>query len=257
MAGEDTSGRFAWHELMTTDPEAATTFYTNVIGWTTAPYEGTGQPYTMWMAGDTPIGGVMDLPEQAREAGAPPNWMAYVSVEDAGASVDRARALGGNIVVPPFEVPTVGTLAVISDPQGAVIALLQPDTPMPAVPPSRGRFSWAELLTSDPEGAFSFYSELFGWEKAMEMDMGPGGTYHIFGMKGEQWGGIYKPPEAPGPSAWLYYAMVDSADVAAERAAAGGGKLVHGPMEVPGGDRIAVCMDPQGAMFAVHSKAAG
>jgi predicted enzyme related to lactoylglutathione lyase len=182
--------------------------------------------------------------------------MAYVSTPDVAASVQKAIGLGGNVIVPPFDVPTVGKLAVISDPLGAVIALLQPDTPMPAMAPGPGQFSWAELLTSDPEIALAFYSDMFGWEKVTDMDMGPAGMYHIFGRKGEQWGGIYRPPEAPGPSAWLYYAMVDSADAAAERATAAGGKLIHGPMEVPGGDRVAICMDPQGAMFALHSKAA-
>ena len=257
MAEEGTAGRFVWHELLTTDPEAAIRFYTDVIGWGTAPHNGTGEAYTMWMAGEAPIGGVMELPEQARQMGAPPNWMAYVSVLDAGAAAERVKTLGGNVIMGPWEVPTIGRLAVIADSAGAVLALLQPDTPMPAVPPAPGRFSWCELLTPDPEKSLAFYADMFGWERMADMDMGPAGTYHIFGRGGEQWGGVYRPPAAPGPSAWLYYAMVDSTDAAAERAKAGGGRLVHGPSEVPGGDRVAVCMDPQGAMFAVHSRAAG
>lgn len=257
MADASIRGRFSWHELMTTDPPAAVDFYSKVVGWGTAPYEGAGQPYTMWMAGETPIGGVMDLPEPARAMGAPPHWMGYVGTPDIHGTIKQATGLGGNTVVPPFPVPTVGHLAVITDPQGAMISLLQPESDMPETPQVQGHMSWCELMTPDPGAALSFYSDLFGWETMTEMDMGPAGTYFIFGRNGGMLGGVYKPQEQQGPPAWLYYALVDSADAAVERAKAAGGQVVHGPMEVPGGDRVAVCMDPQGAMFAVHSKAAG
>lgn len=250
---ESSKGRFGWHELMTTDPAAAIDFYSKVVGWTTAPYEGTGQPYTMWMAGEAAIGGVMELPEQAREAGAPPHWMGYVTTPDAAATVSQATANGGKPVVPPFEVPTVGTIAVISDPQGAVISLLQPESEMPEVEPGPGHVSWCELMTSDPEDALSFYGDLFGWEKESEMDMGPAGKYYLLARGGKQFGGVYKPQDAQGPPAWLYYATVDSADEAAARVHDNGGKVLHGPLDVPGGGRVAICMDPQGAHFAVYS----
>lgn len=253
---EGSKGHFGWHELMTTDPAAAIDFYTKVVGWKTAPYEGTGQPYTMWMAGEAAIGGVMELPEQAREAGAPPHWMGYVTTPDAAATVARAESMGGRTVVPPFDVPTVGKIAVISDAQGAMISLLQPESEMPPPgEPAEGQMSWCELMTSDPENALHFYRDLFGWEKHSEFDMGPAGIYHMVGTGGESpFGGIYTPPEDMGPPAWLYYAMVDSADAASERVKEAGGQVVHGPLEVPGGDRIAICTDPQGAWFAVHSK---
>lgn len=69
-------GRFAWYELMTSDPDAAQGFYTKVTGWTTSPWEGGDTPYTMWMNGETPVGGVMALPDEAAAAGAPPHWIA-------------------------------------------------------------------------------------------------------------------------------------------------------------------------------------
>src|SRR6185295_20227567 len=105
----------------------------------------------------------------------------------------------------------------------------------------------------NPEGAWKFYEALFGWEKTSAMDMGEMGTYQMFGRGGGiPNGGIMKPP--PGaPAAWMPYAMVKDAKAAAATATANGGKIVNGPMEVPGGDWIAQGLDPQGAMFAVHS----
>jgi predicted enzyme related to lactoylglutathione lyase len=123
-------------------------------------------------------------------------------------------------------------------------------------PAPRG-FSWHELATTDPERAWDFYSALFGWEKRDAMDMGPLGTYQMFGRDRFTYGGVYrKPDDMPAPPNWLPYALVDSADAAVERAQKLGGQVLNPPMEVPGGDRVAVIMDPQGAAFAVHSKKA-
>jgi predicted enzyme related to lactoylglutathione lyase len=84
------------------------------------------------------------------------------------------------------------------------------------------------------------------------------GIYLLFGVGGIESGGMFnKPAEMPGPPAWLHYVRVDNADAAAERVKANGGAVINGPMDVPGGDRIAQCIDPQGAMFAVHSKPSG
>jgi predicted enzyme related to lactoylglutathione lyase len=123
--------------------------------------------------------------------------------------------------------------------------------------PNIGGFSWHELATPDYAAAFRFYQALFGWEKVAEHDMGPMGMYFIFGRNGTQLGGMFnKPADMPFPPNWLQYIQVDSADSAVERVKANGGKVLNGPMDVPGGDRIAQCLDPQGGAFAVHSRKA-
>jgi predicted enzyme related to lactoylglutathione lyase len=120
--------------------------------------------------------------------------------------------------------------------------------------PLIGQFSWHELATSDHEAAFAFYSNLFGWEALQRMDMGPLGTYLIFGWNGNQRGGIYnKPADMPAPPNWLPYARVPNADAAFKTAMGGGAREVNGPMDVPGGGRIAAFFDPTGAAFAVVS----
>jgi len=145
---------------------------------------------------------------------------------------------------------------VLSDPQGALFALYMPLNAMSdAQEPKRGEFSWHELMTSDPNAAFAFYAELFGWTKTTAMDMGDQGTYQMFGPTPEvPVGGMYRTPAGLAvPPNRLPYILVDSANAAAERVKASGGDVKQEPMDIPGGGRIAVCVDPQGAVCAVHS----
>jgi predicted enzyme related to lactoylglutathione lyase len=256
-----TKGRFVWHELMTTDPKAAQDFYTKVVGWKTSSMEGGAIPYDFWLTGDTPdtmIGGLMGMPPSATEMGAPPSWTAYIEVPDADATVEQVVKLGGKVLVPVQTVEQAGRFAILQDPQGAVFAVItSANPPKPETDPEPREFSWHELTTSDLPGAIKFYEEIFGWEKKSEFDMGEMGIYHMFGRDRFTYGGMMKKtPDAPGVY-WLHYVRVaDSADAAAERAQKAGATLMVGPMEVPGEDRIAVLRDPQGAVFAVHSKKA-
>ncbi len=251
-------GRFAWFDLMTSDPDAAVGFYTKLLGWTTQKWEGGTEPYTMWVNAGTPLGGVMRLPEEVREAGAPPHWLAYVVVPDVDAAADRTRQLGGSVEHPPTDIPGAGRFAVLSDPQGAGFAVYSSPQPAPtALGPTRvGQFSWHELATTDHAAAYGFYADLFGWDRHEAMDMGEAGTYQIYGRNDMPLGGMFnKPAEMPGPPMWLYYVKVASMEEAVDRVRRLGGQVVNGPMEVPGGDTIAQCMDPQGAMFALHASA--
>jgi hypothetical protein len=247
-------GRFCWHDLNTTDPDGAQAFYSKVIGWSTMPWEGE-EPYTMWTTTDGPIGGMMALPQAAKDAGAPTHWISYVSTPDLDATLTRAQALGGTLVWGPEDVPEVGRIAGLADRQGAHFALFQPsgDSPGSDEPARVGEASWHELATDAWEDAWAFYSELFDWEKTEAMDMGELGMYQMFGRGAHPLGAMYpRPPEIP-VSNWLVYVRVPDVAAAVERVKEAGGQLLVGPMEVPGGDIIAQCMDPQGGVFAVHA----
>ena len=250
-------GRFIWYDLMTADPKAAQDFYSQLIGWGTQEWKEGDQPYTMWTNKDAPLGGVMDLPEDARKAGAPPHWLAYIAVTDVDATVRQAQELGANVLVPGTEIPKAGKFAVLQDPQGAVFAVYaSSETPATEHSPKLGDFSWHELATTDYEGAYDFYSKLFGWNLTEAMDMGEAGTYQMYGKFDKTLGGMFnKPAEMPGPPFWLYYVTVPDVDSAAEQVKEMGGQVLNGPMEVPGGDKVAQCLDPQGAAFALHSTA--
>jgi predicted enzyme related to lactoylglutathione lyase len=246
------NGRFVWYELMTSDPKAAISFYEEVIGWKTQAWE--GGEYTMFVGSQGPLGGTMKLPEEAKKMGAPPHWTSNVQVADVDATVALARKHDARIYVEPNDIPKIGRFAVIADPQGASINVFKGTEPMTPHDGSKsGEFTWSELLTTNQEGAMHFYGALFGWEKMSEFDMGPMGKYFLYGIGGKQLGGIMtKPKDMPAPSHWMYYVEIAGLDAAIARAKAKGAKLLNGPMEVPGGARIAQLQDPQGAAFALH-----
>jgi hypothetical protein len=247
------NGRFVWYEHLTNDPNAAIDFYTQVMGWKTQPF-GEANDYVMWVGDQGPLGGVMKLPQEAAKMGAPPNWMAHVQVENVDTTTSLANKLGGKVYREPADIPTVGRFAVIADPQGAVISIFMPNVPMTLHDPSKaGEFCWNELMTSDNVAAFNFYSQIFGWKIVQEMDMGPMGTYRVFGIGETQIGGMMTIPKgSPMRPMWLYYTETAGLDAAVARATKNGATIMNGPMDVPGGGRIAQLMDPQGGAFALH-----
>ncbi|MDQ6828098.1 MAG: VOC family protein, partial [Gemmatimonadota bacterium] len=246
-----------WHELLTTDPEAAKKFYQTATGWTTQLFADAGMPYTMWLAGETPVGGLMDLPKNLRDMHVPPHWLTYIGTPNVDDTLAKAVKLGAQQMVPAMDIPTVGRFAVLGDPQGAVFAIFTPaPNSRPMQDPPMGGFSWHELVTTDYEKGFDFYSTLFGWVKTTAMDMGEMGVYQMFGRSSnEPMGGIYnKPKDMPAPPNWLPYVLIADINKGAESVKSKGGTIMHGPIEVPTGDWIVMAMDPQGAAFALHQR---
>ncbi|CAN5611825.1 VOC family protein [soil metagenome] len=256
---ENNTGRFVWFELLTSDPEAAIAFYTNVLGWRTQAFA-QGSEYTMFASSQGPLAGVTRLPELAKQAGAPPYWQANVEVASVEASVANVKTLGGR-VIHAENVPDIGNFAIIADPQGAVISLFTPARPMEAHDSTKsGEFSWHELYTTDHTAAFTFYSAVLGWEQLGEHDMGPMGTYRLWGRNGTQLGGMMNMPagmkgadgKAP-PPAWMHYVTAVDFDATLDRAKRNHATVLNGPHDVPGGMRIVQMLDPQGAAFALVS----
>jgi uncharacterized protein len=253
-------GRFLWYELQTTDVERAKTFYGKVMDWGNQPMP-MDMPYTILTKGETPLAGLMELPPHLKSAGVPPHWIGYLGCDDVDKAAEQAKKLGATVHMGPEDIPTVGRFAVIADPQGAAITLYTPaNEPLADKEPELGQVSWHELMTTDYKAAWRFYQELFGWEEMSQMDMGEMGVYFMFGRNGRMLGGMMTiPPGMPMPPNWCYYVMVQDSTATAEVIKANGGTIINGPMEVPSspgyeGDMIAQATDPQGAVFAVHSR---
>lgn len=249
-------GRPVWYELMTTDPKAAETFYRNVIGWTSAPFEGSPMPYTVFSrSGGVQVAGLMARPD---DMPAPPFWAMYVAVPNLDDVVRQITGLGGGELSPVIEVPSVGRMQMMRDPQGAAFYILEPapSEERPETAAEVGEASWHELMTTDAAAAMKFYSEVFAWQPSETMDMGPMGKYHMFNRPHGMIGGMMnKPPElANVPPFWAIYFRVPDINAAVERIKKNGGTIANGPMEVPGGDWIVNAMDPQGAAFGLHSR---
>jgi uncharacterized protein len=251
----DYPGRFAWYEMITTDLPAARAFYTKVVGWGVQDVSTPDLAYSLFTAGKASVGGLMDLPEDARKMGAMARWVGYVSVDDMDATADRIKRLGGTVYVPPTNT-NIGRISIIADPQTATLGLvkgLKHGQRQPAEPGKPGRVGWHELLAADREKAFAFYGELFGWQKA-DAEIGPTDTYQLFSADGQTIGGMFTKRPTEQVPFWLYYFNIDDIDAAAKRVKSGGGQVFEGPLELPDGSWIARCRDPQGAAFALQGK---
>jgi predicted enzyme related to lactoylglutathione lyase len=251
----DTSrlGRIVWYELLTTDMKAAEQFYTAVMGWTVKPFRGAPEPYDVVARPDGgDVGGVMTIPAGMN---VPPHWEMYLAVNNLDETIARIERLGGSGLSPVIEVPSVGRLRTMQDPQGAVFAIIEPESreERPETEPAIGEGSWHELYTTDAAAALQFYTEVFGWKPTDPMDMGPMGKYYMFGRAFQLGGMMNKPPEmAQAPPHWNLYFRVPDVHAAAERVKANGGQVLNGPMEVPGNQWIVNCTDPQGAAVSFH-----
>jgi predicted enzyme related to lactoylglutathione lyase len=248
------SGGFVWYELITTDTHAARRFYASVAGWGTHPGPVEGMDYTLFMLGESAVAGLMPRPEAMCAAGMPPCWSGVIGVADVDATAARVVRHGGAVHMAPFDVPSVGRIATVADPQGARFSLF---TPQGGPPPEAGgecmpgQMGWHELRTTDWQAAFDFYAALFGWRKDHAVDMGPMGTYQTFAAGGPAIGGMFDAPgNGIGPH-WLYYIRVAGIDAAQARVTAAGGNVTNGPMPVPNGDFVLHATDKQGVAFAL------
>jgi predicted enzyme related to lactoylglutathione lyase len=248
------NGTFVWYELGTTDPEAAASFYKQVVGW-----EAQAIPemhYTILQKDGARIAGVMQLPEHVRAQGVPPHWVGYINVDDVDAYAKRAEEAGATLRHGPEDIPGIGRFAVLTDPDGAPFNLFKtngeggPETP----PMTPGHIGWHELMARSGDAGFDFYSGLFGWTRGEAMPMGPMGVYQLFDYGGRSQGGMMTAPEGAKPG-WMFYFVVSGIDAAQARVTEAGGTVRNGPMEVPGGAWILQCQDPQGASFAMVSMA--
>lgn len=246
-------GTFCWIELGTTDGEGAKKFYTELFGWDffDAPV-GPGMVYTMLKQDGKDVGALYQMPPEMTAQGIPPSWLSYVSVASADEAAAKAKEAGATLMKEPFDVMTVGRMAVVQDPTGAVFALWQAGTNSGAgivnVP---NTFCWNELGTNDTAKAGDFYSTLFGWSKKVQQ-MGPM-EYTSF-INGERpAGGMYTlPPEmANVPPNWMVYFAVEDCDATVAKAEGLGAKAISPAMDIPTVGRFAILLDPQGAAFAV------
>jgi predicted enzyme related to lactoylglutathione lyase len=240
-------GTFCWVELATADLEAARAFYVPLLGWELEDDPiSSEEPYLRATVAGRPVAAMFDPPSQR---GRPANWASYVSVEDADASAARARDLGGQVVMGPFDVRDAARIAVIQDPQGAVLGLWQPREMAGAgLVNDVGALTMNQLNTSDPAAARSFYTGLFGWsfQKVSEEP-----AYWGIQNDGALNGGMMPIPDAsPAPPHWLAYLTSGDLEESARRIAGSGGRVIVPATAIPSG-RFLVASDPQGAAFAL------
>lgn len=252
-------GDFIWYELNTTDADTAKAFYSGLLGWTFEDADSNAGGYQMFCAGEHQVGGLLPMTKEMTDGGARPVWLGYVQVSGLPAAVAKVRELGGNVVLEGMEAPGVGPFAMITDPQGAMLYLIDDQSGEQSAAfskhePQDGTCAWNELATSDPDAADTFYHDLFGWTKGDGMEMGPLGFYQMYNHDDYGLGAMMKKPDEMPMPLWAYYFRVPDIDVAKDYVEANGGSIANGPMEIPGGDFVFQGFDPAGAFFSLIGK---
>jgi uncharacterized protein len=245
-------GTFCWPELGTLDQEGAKKFYGTLFGWSFKDSEmGPGEIYTIFTRDGVDVAALYTQREEERKM-APPHWNAYVAVESADRSADKAKQLGGTVLMAPFDVMEHGRMAVIQDPTGAVFSLWEAKKHFGVgVLGEPNSLCWTELMTKDAGQASAFYTGLLPWKtEAMNSS---GMEYTVFKRGDTGVGGMMQiqPAMGPIPSHWLTYFMVDDADGKIAKAQGLGAKILVPARSVPTVGRFAILTDPQGAAFAV------
>jgi predicted enzyme related to lactoylglutathione lyase len=245
-------GTPCWIDLGTPDQDAAGEFYGGLFGWELREDENAEQTggYRTAQLDGRAIGGVMKLIME----GQPPAWLNYICVEDADATVAKAREAGATVHAEPMSVLDYGRMAVLADPTGAAFGIWQPGIHIGAdLVGEPGAMSWNELNTRDPEAAKSFYGDVFGWSFE-EQEFEGTGTYTAINLGEDTIGGLIDITDrAPAevPAHWLVYFAVEDADATVAQAKEQGGEVPVGPFDIAEVGRIAVLKDPFGAIFAV------
>lgn len=249
-------GTFCWPELATSDGDAANQFYTALFGWeANVQVMGPDMSYTIYKLRGVDVAAGFKMPPDMAKMGIPPYWGAYVAVENADAAVERAKALGGQLMQGPHDVMEHGRMAVLMDPDGATFSVWQANKNIGVqLLGEPGTLGWTQMNARNPEPLKKFYPALLGWkvqDDAMPAAMG-GGFYTTFlKADGPAGGMMAMPPDAPAPSHWLSYFAVTNVDESTAKAGTLGANTYVPPMDIPGVGRFSVLADPQGATFAL------
>lgn len=244
-----------WYELLTKDAAASTAFYERVLGWTVKPSPvGAQHDYRQIDGASGAVGGMLQLTDQMCSSGARPTWLVYFGVDDVDAAVAKVVEHGGKVQLPAFDMPGVGRLAMVTDPQGIPFYVMRGASDGESKAWERtgmGKCNWNELTTSDQRSANDFYAKVLGWTYPDKMAM-PGGKDYVFvAVAGTTIGATMESDDPKMPKAWSFYFRAPDIEKAVADIKEAGGTIHAGPMEVPGNDMVVVASDPHGVAFGV------
>ncbi len=251
-AASPDSGRFIWHDLMTTDAEASRTFYTSLFGWQLDDVNMGGFTVHLIRVGDRRVGAIM------QEQGIPTShWVPYLGVDDVDEACARVTRLGGNVCISAMDVPKLGRFAVVNDPQGALFSPLRrpADAPTGEATPGPGAFVWDELYTIEPGDAAAFYRDFAGWTVDQLPESLSGEPYFLAKRGGRDIAGLTQRLDENARPQWIPYIAVADVDVSAKEALELGGRVTCEPTDIPNVGRFAIVEDPTGASFALFRTA--
>ncbi len=242
--GASEAGEFVWHDLLTGEPEIAKKFYGSLLGW---GFENAGRA-TLIKIDQRVIGSIMEMPPaETRHA---TRWVASLGVTDISKAIEWTQEQGGNVHEGPLYMKNRGQVALVRDPLGAQLGLIELGSKKISTEPSvvaMGDWLWDELWTQDTDKALGFYSGLYGFAPA---EITPG--YWVL-KSGEHWrGGIRELFDPDLEQRWVPVVRVEDVQAVSARAQELGGRLILAAEQGDADDKSALLADPGGALFIVQ-----
>jgi predicted enzyme related to lactoylglutathione lyase len=249
------AGAPIWIELYSRDPEGSARFYSQLFGWTTEPSDEEGRYISCRLKGAALAG----INPADVGSGSPEGWLVYLASPDAPATTAAAETHGGEVLVEPLEIGTLGTMALVADPGDALVGVWQPGEHRGTeIVGEEGAPVWHEVEAKRYESSLDFYRNAFLWETRIESDTADF-RYSVQMFEGRPYAGIVDAdgvaPE-DGPSRWRVYFQVADVDASCAAVVRLGGAVLTGPEDTPYG-RMAEVSDPAGAVFNVMDAAEG
>ncbi|HEX6885010.1 MAG TPA: VOC family protein [Planctomycetota bacterium] len=257
----DPRAGFGWSELSAADPDVAVRFFGRFLGWERDRHglAGRTQPieYSLLTCRGRNVAGLYPMVAAQRKRGVASQWLSYLFVADVDACAQQARALGAELLAAPREVFQLGRMAIVRDPQGALLGLWQARH-LGSEFQARGEagfVSWQEHVSDDVPGAARFYAELCGWQAralpgtGRSLLEGAGGP--LAGLSSADLPGGHLAPQ------WLTFLRVADCAAACDELVRLGASLILPPQGAPEAGVFAVARDPQGAAFGLLTPGAG
>ncbi len=243
-----THGKFVWYDLLTEDVDGVKTFYSELLGWS---YEETSDPdYFLIKHRGRPIGGIVDMTDVEPDSNQS-QWVSMLSVADVGQAVQMTELAGGETHLEPTDIDDLGTIAVVSDPQGAVVSFLRTEAGYPDKKPWRGDWMWTELWTGDVEASSEFYRDLVGFDIAKKVIL-ENTEYVYFARNDDPRAGVIPRPKEEIRAHWLPYVRVEDPAALADRVEDLGGTVLLEPRKDVRQGTVAIVLDPAGAAVALQ-----
>ncbi len=248
--GEQHPGKFIWADLFTTDPVAATKFYSGLFGWTANIIDQKGKAYTVFSNGSHPVAGL--APRNTANKQRPSRWIGYIAVTDIKAALLPVAPAGGQVRAPARNFPDRGIQAIITDHEGSPIGLMQSasgDSLDTDADP--GDWNWFELYARDPKAATVFYTSVFNYAAPAD-DRTERKNDYLLTIGGFARAGIAPLPDrADAQPGWLGVVRVANLDEALTRVTTLGGEILVPPRATAYESRFAIISDPTGGTIGL------
>ncbi|MEM8768409.1 MAG: VOC family protein, partial [Pseudomonadota bacterium] len=250
--GEHDEGRIIWRDLISDKPAESRRFYEELFGW---EFEGVGSAfnlggedaYSLIRHNGRLIGGMVNEARLENDADDIAQWVVLMSVADVDTASATFAQNGGEVLTPPTDVAERGRMAIVVDPQGALLALVETrdGDPEPHVP-GYGDFLWDELWTTDVAAATSFFENVVGLERE-DVAVDDDRNYRILTRDNEPTVGVMAHPFNEERPVWVTYIRVEDPAAITARVEELGGTVYVEAQDRPLGGQVALIADPSGA----------